>query len=231
MYCVNCGVKLSDSEKECPLCHTRVFHPDIEQPAAEGMYPDKKYPQDGISSRLPLIIITVTLLLPLLIVLWYDLQHHGTVTWSGYVIGAIIMGYIIAVLPAWFKNPNPVIFVPCDFAAAGLYLLYISLMTGGGWFLSFAFPVVGGTGLIVTAVTVLLRYCRRGALYIIGGASCALGVFMLLVEFLMTFTFRGVYFIGWSLYPLITLVLLGGMLIFLAICRPAREIMERKFFI
>jgi hypothetical protein len=35
----------------------------------------------------------------------------------------------------------------------------------------------------------------------------------------------------WSLYPLTALVLLGGMLIFLAICRPARETMERKFFL
>jgi hypothetical protein len=32
-------------------------------------------------------------------------------------------------------------------------------------------------------------------------------------------------------YPVTTLVLIGGLLIFLAICRPARETMERKFFI
>ena len=31
--------------------------------------------------------------------------------------------------------------------------------------------------------------------------------------------------------PLIVFVLLGGTLIFLAVCRPARQTMERKFFI
>ena len=26
-YCVHCGVELADSEKRCPLCHTRVVDP------------------------------------------------------------------------------------------------------------------------------------------------------------------------------------------------------------
>ena len=52
---------------------------------------------------------------------------------------------------------------------------------------------------------------------------------MVLIEFLLKHTF-GTAFIGWSLYPLTALVLLGGFLIFLGICRPAREAMERKVF-
>jgi hypothetical protein len=44
-------------------------------------------------------------------------------------------------------------------------------------------------------------------------------------------TFFRPAFALWSLYPMTALVLLGGMLIFLAICRPARETMQRKFFI
>ena len=26
-YCVNCGVKLKQSEKVCPLCNTKVINP------------------------------------------------------------------------------------------------------------------------------------------------------------------------------------------------------------
>jgi hypothetical protein len=48
---------------------------------------------------------------------------------------------------------------------------------------------------------------------------------------LINHTFGFSRFIGWSLYPLTTFALLGGILIFLAICRPARESMERIFFI
>ena len=70
---------------------------------------------------------------------------------------------------------------------------------------------------------------RRGRLYIIGGALMALGAFMLLVEFLMNNTF-GTEFIGWAIYPLVVLVLLGGLLIYFAIDSSAREMMERKLF-
>ena len=39
MYCVNCGVELADSETVCPLCGTRVFHPDLSRPQADAPYP------------------------------------------------------------------------------------------------------------------------------------------------------------------------------------------------
>ena len=78
------------------------------------------------------------------------------------------------------------------------------------------YPVVGGFGLIVCAMVALMRYVRRGALYIFGGGFIAFGGFMLLVEFLLDITF-GIPFIAWSVYPLIAFVLLGGGLIYLAI--------------
>lgn len=230
MYCVNCGVKLSDTEKQCPLCGVTAYHPDIQRDEEKPLYPREKLPAHQVSSRTALIVVTTAFLLPVLITLLCDLQISGRVSWSGYVIGALLTAYVIIVLPGWFRRPNPVVFTACSFLVIGLYLLYIDLAVGGDWFLSFAFPVTGGVGLIVTAVVTLLRYVRRGALYIIGGALMALGAFMLLMEFLLCVTFA-LRFVGWSLYPLVALVLLGGMLIFLAINRTAREKMERKFFI
>lgn len=230
MYCVNCGVKLADTEKQCPLCGVTAFHPEITRSEADPLYPQERYPVPQVSSRAALIILTTAFLLPLLITLQCDILINRAVTWSGYVAGALLTAYVIVVLPYWFPRPNPVIFVPCGFTAVGLYVLYINLATNGDWFLSFAFPVVGFLGLVVTAVAALLRYVRRGKLYIFGGALTALGLFMPLMEFLICITFSR-SFAGWSFYPLIPLVLLGCMLIFLAICRPARETMERKFFI
>lgn len=231
MYCIKCGVKLADTEQRCPLCQTAVYHPDIVREEGESLYPKKQYPTVKPDPRFAHIFLTVAALLPILIVLLCDLQINGCITWSGYVIGAVLTGYVILILPLWFRKPNPVIFVPCGFAAVGLYLLYIDLTVSGGWFLSFALPVTGGLGLIVTAVVTLLRYVRRGKLYIFGGAFTAMGLFMLLTEFLLNLTFAIPVFTGWSLYPLTALVLLGCLLIFLGICRPARETMERKFFI
>ena len=76
-----------------------------------------------------------------------------------------------------------------------------------------------------------MRYVPQGGLYIFGGAFIAMGAFMPLVEFLVHLTFDMNPHAFWSPYPLICLVLVGGLLIYLAINRNARETMERKLFI
>lgn len=231
MYCIQCGVKLADTEKKCPLCQTAVFHPELTQPEAQPLYPREQYPAQQVSSKAVHVVLIALFLLPAVITFLCDLQAGGGVTWSGYVIGALALTYILIVLPFWFQKPNPVVFVPCDFAAVAVFLLYIDLATRGGWFLSFAFPVVGVLALVVTAVVALCKYVRRGELYIFGGAFLALAAFMPVMGYLVNMTFFTPGFAFWSLFPTVALGVLGGMLIFLAICRPARETMHRKFFI
>lgn len=230
MYCVKCGVKLAASEIKCPLCGTVPYHPELIREEGRPLYPGNSLPPKVVRPKVAQAVILVLFLMPLLITLLCDLRINRAVTWSGYVIGALIMSYVILALPGWFEKANPVVFVPCDFVAVGLYLLYINLATGGNWFLSFAFPLVGGIGLIVTAMVTLLRYVRRGQLYILGGGAMAFGFFTPVMEFLLNLTFHR-SFVGWSIYPFVALVLLGGLLIYLAINKVARETMERKLFI
>lgn len=231
MYCINCGVKLGDGEKSCPLCATAVFHPDIPLPQGEPLYPAERDPVPQVSSRGGQIILTALFLLPLLICLQCDLLVKGGITWSGYVAGALITAYVVVVLPLWFRRPNPAVFCPVNFVTVGVYLLYINHAADGDWFLSFALPVTAWVGTVCTAMAVLLKYLRRGRLYIFGGAMIALGVFMPVMELLLCVTFEPIRFYGWSVYPLTVLLVLGGMLIFLAVNRQARKKMEKRFFI
>jgi len=230
MYCVNCGVKLAGTETFCPLCGTEAIRPESLRSQAELLYPRK--PSRPIVTPYGVYgILTALFLLAMVISLQCDILINSSVTWSGYVIGGVLVLYVAAVLPGWFRKPNPVIFTPCTFVAIGVYLLYINIATGGNWFLSFAFPVTGFTCLLVTATVTLLRYVPRGLLYILGGAAVTMGVFMPVMELLLAVTFDTITFAGWSWIPLTGLALLGGTLIFLAICRPAREVAERKLFI
>lgn len=231
MYCIKCGVHLADSERECPLCGTRVFHPDFPTPDGEKLYPSNRYPEARSRSLLGQIVFTALFLLPMLIVPVIDMMMGGGIVWSGYVVGALVVAYVMIVLPTWFRAPNPVIFVPCAFVTIGAYLLYINFAVGGNWFLSFAFPITGAVGLIVTAVVTLCKYVPRGAYFIFGGALIAFGGLMLLMEFLMSITFGLPWFAGWSLYPLIPLVILGGLLIYIGANKPAQELLQRKLFI
>ena len=67
MYCVKCGVELADTEKQCPLCKTRVYHPDLQQGEGEPLYPKEKFPAKEHRSKLPQALATAAFLLPMAI--------------------------------------------------------------------------------------------------------------------------------------------------------------------
>lgn len=231
MYCIKCGVELSDSEEKCPLCGTVVFHPDVKRVDGEKPYPAERKRRETANTSAVLFVLTMLFVIPLDMCLLCDFKVNDRIVWSGYASGAIVLFYIVVVLPMWFKRATPVIFVAADFAAAILYLLYIDLAVGGGWFMPFAFPVAGGMMLISCAAVALLYYLPHGALFIIAGTLIATGGFMVLVELLLNSTFGLNTKLIWSVYPLAACLLIGIMLIITACCPKLREALRRKFFI
>lgn len=231
MYCISCGVKLADSERKCPLCGLEVYHPKLQMPAVESQYPPKRYPRKEVSAWGKRLIVLVAMLLPLMTVILCDFPVNGRITWSGYVIGAIVLLYVMAMLPRWFSKPNLAIFIAADLGLAAMYLHYINWTVGGAWFMTFALPVTIFTAAVATSVATMMRYISRGRLFIFGGGAVACGLFMPVMEMLMVITFPELEFLGWGFFPMGGLVLFGGLLIFFGVCRPAREAMERKFFI
>lgn len=231
MYCINCGIELSKGQAICPICRTKVNHPDFPADPELSTYPARPFQSEEYNRRGLLFVLTVLWGLIVALPLLLESMILGRIGWSGYAAGGIAFAYILLILPAWFRNPNPVIFVPCDFAAAALLLLYIDLKTGGTWFLSFAFPVTGMLAVIITAICALWRYLRRGRLYILGGGLIALGLFSVYLEFFIYFTFASVKFIFWSLYPLVVLLTLGLMVITIAVVKPFKESLRKYFFL
>ncbi len=230
MYCVKCGVKLADSEDKCPLCMTRVYHPDIERPDGETLYPPNHLPGKHKSFPVLQFIFTALFLISAVVVIICDIKFSGSFTWSLYVLGALVLGYVAAILPSWFAKPEPVVFVPCSFAASAVYLLIVNCISGGKWFLSFAFPVCGACTILITAVVALLRFLKKGRLYVAAGAVMAFGGLIVLIEFLLSITFSNISFAAWSLIPMAAMVMIGLVLLFFAICRPARQSIERRIF-
>lgn len=231
MYCIKCGVELADSEKRCPLCDTEVYHPDLYIKHTPCPYPDVHDTKKKLSRKGIVFIFSLMFVIPVIVLLLVDMKIKGAVTWSGIAILAMALGYAVVVLPMWFNKPNPVVFVPVDFLLAGGYLLYINEYTDGTWFLSFAFPVCAIFLIIATASTVLFKYLRRGKLYIIGGLMFSLGGACLLIEMFVNITFRLRDYLIWSPYPAGALGLIGVSFIILAVCKPLREFLSKKFFI
>ena len=243
MYCVKCGVRLQEGTEYCPLCNTRVLDPDrfdLDKIAAENAGENAAKTAERLySGNLPkryretlvpvLATITALSVLAILIVLIICLRLYGRLFWGGYVIGGIALFYVTAILPAWFDHPSPAVFVPVDFAAAALYVLLICAMTGGHWYMSFAFPVILLSAALAEALVCLLRYVKHGRLFIVGGFMILLGGFLVLVEFFEHISFGTAMFL-WSPYPLAVLCVLGIFLLICGIVRPLRASLEKHFF-
>lgn len=230
MYCVNCGVKLAGTEDSCPLCGTEVCFPGGTPGEDEALFPDKQWPEETGGRWAGMLTLTLLYLLPMLIVLLCDGRADGVLSWSSLVVGAMLLAYVWVLLPLWFRRPEPRVFVPCGTAAAGLFVLYVCAYTGGDWFLPFAFPVWGMLALLLCAAVCLWHSLRRGRLWILGGTALALGAFFPFLEWRIARCFLGGSFAGWSLYPAAALAVLGLLLLFLALCRPARAAMQRRLF-
>lgn len=230
MYCVKCGVELAEGERKCPLCKTPLYFPGLPD-NPERPYPEFSNTKEKMSPRGLYFIISFLFLMAAVIPVVCDLSLNSRIGWSGAVIGGVILGYVIFVLPAWFSRRSPAIFVPVDFFACGLYLFFIDFVTRGGWFFSFAMPILAALALITSAVTILIYYLRCGYLYIYGGAFIAMAFFSVFVELMIHVNFGIHERLIWSVYPFTALFLIGIMLIVIAIVPPFRESLRKIFSI
>jgi len=227
MYCVKCGVKLREGVKTCPLCATPVWNP--EENTENRSFPDSLPRYDSDSGLPGAVAMTVVCAIAAAVVLTVCFKLYRRLSWGGYAVWGILLFYIVAVLPRWFRHPRAEVFVPVDFAAACLYALYVCLKTGGHWFMSFAFPVAGISCVLVTGMICLLKYVRRGRLYIFGGFLILLGGFSMLVELFEHITFGTPMFL-WSLYSLAGFGAMGLFLLAAGLIRPLRRALEKRFF-
>ena len=89
MYCVKCGVELADSEAKCPLCQTPVYLPGYE-PSEDRPYPKFDKPEP-VNPRGIYFIISFICIIAAVISFVCDLNLGAGVSWSGYVIGGILL--------------------------------------------------------------------------------------------------------------------------------------------
>ena len=231
MYCIKCGTQLSDGQTICPICETKVYHPDFDIPKDKSTYPKKEFKSEEFNRKGFMLAITIIFLIPMFLPVLLELSWHQTIEWSGYVLGGVVLFYVSLILPSWFKHPNPTIFVPVSMATAILYVHYICWEADGDWFWSFAFPISISLTAIVSALATLLHYLKKGKLYIWGGFLVAFGAWTGLMELLMRRAFGITVDIYWSVCTFALFFIIGMLLVIVEIVKPVKESLRKIFYI
>lgn len=173
-YCVNCGVELEASLKECPLCHTPVMNPrDQGKETPPSPYPTDKGQVEVVKRKDLGILVTVVLSATSVTCLLLNLLVFDASLWSLTVIGGCLCLFVFS-FPAIFYVRTPIyLSLLADGASVSVYLFMLSFLTDSNtWFWQLGLPII----VMLTILAELFPLLAR--LHPLTVLSCALCIFI-----------------------------------------------------
>ena len=233
-YCVNCGVELAPSEPKCPLCGVEVINPanPWKEPRSRP-YPDYfDTVMRGVDRRYFCLLAAVMAMIPVIICLLIDIFTSGDMTWSSYVLGAVIVLMVVVLVPISAKR-KVYRYLLYDMLAIAGYLFLIDNKSGGmNWFLPLALPVTVSFG-IIAALNLLYYYNRKsgGILVLMAFMLMGAGVFTVSVEFFLRLYWEQPALPVWSWYALVPCLLSGVAFLILDRRNKWKESVRKRLFL
>ncbi|MBD3193029.1 MAG: hypothetical protein GF308_20500 [Candidatus Heimdallarchaeota archaeon] len=221
-YCSRCGVEVEPTVEKCPLCGTPIQQLEDEPPLFQKKYPDalpEKPKQERTAQQkrmLALEIVSISLALPLLIVLGINLIANKTVSWSLYPISALILIWILTAIPLLIPK-RPIIIIPGEVIAVAAFLVIVDYLPNNqiDWYLNLALPTIALLGVIVTAIVLGARRVKEHGFLIAAMILAGVGLINLGLDLIIMSYVRGKVSIVWSPFVLIpTFLIAGGLLYF-----------------
>lgn len=233
-YCVNCGVELAPSQKECPLCQTAVVNPNSpwKEPRTKP-YPDKvERVMSRIDRRYGAILGTLCLLIPVVVTTVTDLLLNSEFVWSPYVVGAIMCAFVFILVPWFVLNKRYYLFILLDAIVSALYLAYISGATSDfAWFLPLALPLVVVAAVLAAIIVLVTKTKHLHGLYKPASIMDYFAVACVSVELLIDMYTTGSIALSWSLIVLATLAMLSVILVVIEKKQKLKESIRRRLFV
>lgn len=200
-YCVNCGVELDASAKNCPLCNTPVINPaELEKfREAQSPFPTKKGQVEAVKRKdLGILLTVVTLATAAICAVLNRLVFRDNL-WSLAVLGSCVMLWVL-MIPFVIHTEQSVYLSLLYDGVAVVFLLYMVklLVENDSWFWGLGLPLT----VLVTVVIELFVFCvdklpksfLTVSLYLITG----IGILCLGIEIMIDMYARGDIALGWS---------------------------------
>lgn len=237
-FCVNCGVRLGETERKCPLCGVQVINPvQPFQAGTPSLYPAPEGTGTAarrIDRRTIAFIVTCVLVLPALICVAVDLVYGGVLDWSLYVVGAAVMIWVFLALPLLYtriesSERGPAAILIPDAVALMTYLWVIERLSApDSWFVPLALPIAGTLCLLVIVNVILIDRRILRHLYALVGILLSVAILVVMIEIATELSMGETVHVTWSLFAAIPAVVLSAVLLLLGRNPAFREDMARK---
>ena len=199
-YCVNCGVELDVTASACPLCNTKIYHP--EKPASTDVpppYATVKGHSEPVKRTQFMILMSIILITAALVCFFLNYFTIQVGRWSFYTAGIFAMLWVF-MLPAFFPEKiNALGSVALDGVMVALNIGIISyLHPGNGWYGQIALPLILMTTLLLEIV--LSVVCRPKASLIAKSAISvsAIAVLCIAIEMVIDLYITESFYLRWS---------------------------------
>lgn len=161
-YCVNCGVELESSIKECPLCHTPVINPNVLVASATIPPFSKEKGQVEVVKRKDFaVLISIVLLSTAITCALLNWLVFDSTRWSLPIIGICALIWIFAIPFIIYTKLSVYTSLLLDGFALGAYIWVISYITpSDAWFYQLALPIVCLVTLLLEVLVFLLKRFR-----------------------------------------------------------------------
>ena len=228
-YCVNCGVKLKQSEKVCPLCNTKVINPNNLKDKFTPAYSQVVEKHKGINKKYLCKLITVVLICAAIITVLCDLIFTGNITWSIYVIASILfldskLSFIL------FKNK----FIPLiiDLFATEILIYVIAYLNNGlHWFYYLVCPFIFIIWFYIVLCAFVLSKKEYNLLRRFSVAFSFISVILLTIEMCVDMFKYEKILINWSIYAVLPITIIGLILFIISYNRKLIDEIKQRIFI
>lgn len=232
-YCVNCGVELEKTLRQCPLCGVEVINPaEPHDPMLPRPYSTRIVRiQKRLERRYLAWIITILIALAGTVCVMADLVYSdsGRMTWSLYVVSSLVLAWVLVLLPLLHTGLHPVIAVLLDVCTLLTFLYLVNIAdTSQDWYMTLAMPQVLLVGLLALFDVLLWRSKHIYGWQRYGIIVMSIGLAMMGLETLLDLYNDMHVSLDWSWFVIIPAFALGLILFLLERKREVKdEILKR----
>ena len=230
-YCVNCGVELDASAKECPLCNTPVLNPKELEKVARAVppFPAEKGTVEPVKRKdLGILVSMVVLATAVTCGILNGFVFRGDL-WSLAVIGVCIILWVI-LIPAVIYTKQPVyVSLLFDGLAVVAYLYMLTFLSGTNrWFFGLGVPITVLVTVIAECFTLCVRKLPRSFLTVLLYLFTAIGLLCVGLGILIGRYVSGTIMLSWSAVVLTVTVILDIAVITMLSRRRLRNAVRRR---